>query len=83
MKFLLRKKIKRILLEGGGTINWEFINQGLIDEIIITVTPFLVGGKDATSLVEGKGFHKISKSKKFKLRKIIRMGNELVLHYTN
>jgi len=55
----------------------------LIDEMIITITPFLIGGKDATSLVEGKGFHKISKSKKFKLRKIIRMGNELVLHYTN
>ncbi len=83
MKILLRKKIKRILLEGGGTINWEFVNQGLIDEMIITITPFLVGGKDAISLVEGKRFHKISKSKKFKLRKIIRMRNEIVLHYTN
>lgn len=83
LKFLLRKKIKRILLEGGGTVNWEFINQGLIDEIIITITPFLVGGKDSISLVEGQGFDKISKSKKFKLRKTIRMRNELVLHYTN
>ncbi len=83
LKFLSRKKIKQILLEGGGTVNWEFINQGLIDEIIITITPFLVGGKNAISLVEGQGFDKISKSKKFKLRKIIRMGNELVLHYTN
>ena len=83
LKFLLRKKIKHILLEGGGTINWEFVNQGLIDEIIITITPFLVGGKDSISLVEGQGFDKISKSKKFKLRKTIRMGNELVLHYSN
>ncbi len=83
LKLLLRKKIKRILLEGGGTVNWEFINQGLIDEMIITITPFLVGGKDAVSLVEGKGFHKISKSKKFKLRKILRMENEVVLHYTD
>jgi len=83
LNFLFRKKIKHILLEGGGTINWEFVNQGLIDEIIITITPFLVGGKDSISLVEGQGFDKISKSKKFKLRKTIRMGNELVLHYTN
>lgn len=83
LKFLFRKKIKHILLEGGGTVNWEFVNQGLIDEIIITITPFLVGGKDSISLVEGQGFHKISKSKKFKLRKTIRMGNEIVLHYTN
>jgi len=83
LNFLFRKKIKHILLEGGGTINWEFVNQGLIDEIIITITPFLVGGKDSISLVEGQGFDKISKSKKFKLRKTIRMGNELVLHYSN
>jgi 2,5-diamino-6-(ribosylamino)-4(3H)-pyrimidinone 5'-phosphate reductase len=83
LKFLLRKKIKRILLEGGGTVNWEFINQGLIDEMIISITPFLVGGKDSISLVEGQGFDKILKSKKFKLRKTIRMGNEIVLHYSN
>ena len=83
LKFLLRKKIKRILLEGGGNVNWEFINQGLIDELIITITPFLVGGKDAISLIEGNGFSKISKSKKFKLQKTFRMENELVLHYSN
>jgi len=42
LNFLIRKKIKRILLEGGGTINWEFIRQGLVDEIIVTITPFFL-----------------------------------------
>ena len=79
---LYRKKIKQILLEGGGTINWEFVRQGLVDEIIITIEPLLIGGKEATTLVEGEGFAMISKSKKLKLRNISKLGNELVLHYT-
>ena len=82
LKNLMRKKIKRILLEGGGTINWEFIRQGFVDELIVTITPYLIGGKDAITLVEGKGFPFISKSKKLKLKKTNQFGNELILHYT-
>jgi 2,5-diamino-6-(ribosylamino)-4(3H)-pyrimidinone 5'-phosphate reductase len=81
LTLLFRKKIKQILLEGGGTINWEFVRQGLVDEIIITIEPLLIGGKEATTLVEGEGFAMISKSKKLKLRNISKLGNELVLHY--
>ena len=82
LNLLTKKKIKRILLEGGGTINWEFLSQGLIDELILTITPFLIGGKEAITLVEGKGFPQISKSKKFRLKKTERIGNEMVLHYS-
>ena len=81
MKILKQKKIKKILLEGGGITNWSFIKQGLIDEVIITVTPFLIGGEHSKSLVEGYGFSKIENSMKLKLKKISRMQNELVLFY--
>ena len=81
MRILKKKKIKKILLEGGGITNWSFIKQNLIDEAIITVTPFLVGGKDSRSLVEGYGFSKIESAMKLKLRKVSRMKNEIVLFY--
>ncbi len=60
LKKLFDKKINTILVEGGGTINWEFIKQNLFDELIITLSPFLIGGNDAISFVQGKGFEKIS-----------------------
>ena len=82
LKQLEKRKIKKLLLEGGGTVNWEFIKQGLFDEIIVTVTPFLIGGTKSISLVQGLGFSKISKSTKLKLKKIKQQKNELVLHYT-
>ncbi|MBM3895029.1 MAG: 2,5-diamino-6-(ribosylamino)-4(3H)-pyrimidinone 5'-phosphate reductase [Thaumarchaeota archaeon] len=74
--------IRKILVEGGGTVNWEFVNQNLFDEIIITVTPFLVGGDDSVSIIKGKGFSKITKSRKLQLEKILHLKNEVVLHYT-
>ena len=82
LKLLLKRKIRTILVEGGGTVNWDFIEKDLVDELIVTVAPYVVGGKTAVSLVEGKGFSKIKNSTKLKLKKLIRNKNEIVLHYS-
>ena len=81
LRILSKKKIKTLLVEGGGTVNWEFVKQGLVDEIIITITPYLIGGKNAITLVDGDGFSLIQKSRKLKLKKSYRLGNEIILHY--
>ena len=78
---LLKNGIKKILLEGGGTVNWSFIKRNLIDEAIITLTPYILGGKDSVSLVEGIGFKNLDVSTKLKLKKIQKNKNELVLFY--
>ena len=78
---LLKKGIKKILLEGGGAVNWSFIKRNLIDEAIITLTPYILGGKDSVSLVEGIGFKNLDVSTKLKLKKIQKNKNELVLFY--
>ena len=81
MKKLSNKKIKTILVEGGGTVNWEFIKNDLFNELVVTLSPYLIGGNDATSFVEGKGFRKISNSPNLKLKSIKRLKNYLVLNY--
>ncbi|NDB33363.1 MAG: 2,5-diamino-6-(ribosylamino)-4(3H)-pyrimidinone 5'-phosphate reductase [Nitrososphaeria archaeon] len=82
LDILGQAKIKTVLLEGGGTTNWDFVNQGLVDQVIVTVAPYLVGGKEAKSLVDGDGFAKISKSLRLKLDQVTRQGNEIVLYYS-
>ncbi len=79
---LSTRKIKTILLEGGGSINWEFIKNNLVDELFITVTPYILGGTDSISLVQGKGFDIILKSTKLRLKSVRRIQNDVVLHYT-
>lgn len=81
LRQLEKRKLKTLLVEGGGITNWEFIKQKLFDEIIITVTPFILGGKNSVNFVEGSGFSKISKSTKLKLYDVKQQENELVLHY--
>ncbi len=81
LKKLSDKKIKTILVEGGGTVNWEFIKNNLFDELIVTLSPFLIGGNDAVSFIEGQGFAKISNSSNLRLKLIKRLKNHLVLYY--
>jgi 2,5-diamino-6-(ribosylamino)-4(3H)-pyrimidinone 5'-phosphate reductase len=82
LRNLSKRKIDTLLVEGGGTVNWQFIKNNLFDEILITIAPFIVGGIDAITFVQGKGFDKITKSPKLRLNTIKRLENYLVLHYT-
>ena len=82
MNNLSKRKINTVLVEGGGTINWQFIQNNLFDEILITVTPFIIGGIDAITFVQGRGFDKIIKSPRLRLNTIKRLENYLVLQYT-
>jgi len=81
LHILRKKNIKSLLVEGGGLTNWSFIKDGLVDEIIVTITPYVIGGSSAISLFQGKGFDKILHAPLLTLKKINRMKNELVLHY--
>jgi len=80
---LKKKGIKNILVEGGGITNWAFVKENLVDEAIITITPYLVGGMTATTLVDGYGFSTIAKSIRLKLKSVSKMKNEVILRYEN
>ncbi len=76
--------IKKILVEGGGEINWSIIKNNLFDELIVTISPLIVGGRDAITLIEGKGFDRIKKCLRLDLSKIHKRNNgEIVIHYNN
>jgi 5-amino-6-(5-phosphoribosylamino)uracil reductase len=45
-----------LLLEGGGELNFSMLEAGLIDEIYLTVCPFIFGGRTAPTSFDGAGF---------------------------
>ena len=73
--------MNKLLVEGGGEINWAMLANGFVDEVMVTVAPRIVGGRNAVTLVEGAGFAKISKGTKLKLYRTAKNGNEIVLFY--
>ena len=77
---LYKKGIKKILLEGGGTLNLSFLKDNLINEIILTVTPFVLGSENSINLFEGI----LKPTKNFlslKLKKVKKNNNEIILNY--
>ena len=52
---LKSRGIERLLVEGGGELNWGFVRDDLVDELYVTVAPAILGGKDAPTLCEGEG----------------------------
>ncbi len=45
--------IRRLMVEGGPTLNWAMLRHRLVDEIRLIHLPFIVGGADTPSLVGG------------------------------
>jgi riboflavin-specific deaminase-like protein len=80
VEILKRGGVRSLLVEGGGQIMWEFIEKKLIDTFYVTLTPWIVGGREAPTLVDGKGFS--SKTiQGLKLKACKRVGQELYLTY--
>jgi 2,5-diamino-6-(ribosylamino)-4(3H)-pyrimidinone 5'-phosphate reductase len=50
--------IKRLMAEGGGTLNFELIKLGLVDEVSVYVAPMLFGGENAPTLAAGIGLER-------------------------
>lgn len=47
--------IRRVLVEGGGTLNFELLRLGLVDEVRVFVAPLVLGGASAPTLADGAG----------------------------
>lgn len=81
-RMLEKMGYKRILVEGGGELNWSVLKLRIVDELIITISPRIVGGRSAITLVEGEGRGRISEGIPLKLRDVKRHANgEIILFY--
>lgn len=47
--------LSRLMVEGGGTLNFELLRLGLVDELTAYVAPLVFGGETAPTLAAGKG----------------------------
>ena len=55
LEILKDKDIKKLMVEGGATLNFELINLGLVDELTLYVAPMIFGGETAPTLAAGLG----------------------------
>ena len=60
LRTLGERKICSLLVEGGSTVHFSFLRDGLADKVCVFLAPMLVGGKGATPAVGGEGFSRLA-----------------------
>ena len=81
MAHLYDEGVKTLMLEGGATLNFAMIKEGLIDEIRICIAPKVVGGVNAKTLFDGEGFDTMDEGVNLELTDSYNLGKDLILTY--
>jgi 2,5-diamino-6-(ribosylamino)-4(3H)-pyrimidinone 5'-phosphate reductase len=81
LDILYRKGVRTLLVEGGGTIIWNFLKNKVVDDLYIFIKPCIIGGKETPTLAEGEGIKSEEDSIPLKIVKVKRLGTGLLIHY--
>ncbi|HJJ56229.1 MAG TPA: dihydrofolate reductase family protein [Methanocorpusculum sp.] len=73
--------VRKLIIEGGPTLNWHMLHYGLVDEIRLIHLPFIVGGSDTPSLVGGMHIDTEDQMIKLELKNTKMVGTNLVTEY--
>lgn len=74
--------IETLMLGGGGTLNWSFIQAGMCDEISIVIAAAADGSTDTPALFSSKGNFAPSKALGFRLENAeVKDGGSVWLRY--
>jgi diaminohydroxyphosphoribosylaminopyrimidine deaminase/5-amino-6-(5-phosphoribosylamino)uracil reductase len=71
--------IDSILLEGGSTLNWSAIDEGIVDEVVSFINPKIIGGVNAKTPVGGAGYSKVSEGMVFENMTVESIGTDLMI----
>ncbi|MDV0444305.1 RibD family protein [Methanorbis rubei] len=73
--------VRKLIIEGGPTLNWHMLHYRLVDEIRLIHLPFIVGGDDTPSLVGGMHIDSEDQMIRLDLKGSKMVGTNLVTEY--
>jgi diaminohydroxyphosphoribosylaminopyrimidine deaminase/5-amino-6-(5-phosphoribosylamino)uracil reductase len=68
-----------LMVEGGSEVNGSFLDEGLVDKLILFVAPKLIGDIRAPSIFGGKGVAKIGEVRDLRDVNVRRMGGDILI----
>ena len=57
-----KRDVQLLLLEGGPTLAWGAVREGIVDKIVLFLAPLLVGGAAAPGVLGGDGFAPVGRA---------------------
>ncbi len=79
MKYLGEEGICSILVEGGSTLNYSLVKEGLIDKVLFFVAPKIIGGNGAPTPVGGEGIDFLDDAWQVQDLKVKQLGDDVLL----
>lgn len=79
MIILGKEEIDSILLEGGGTLNWSALNDGMVNKVQTYIAPKIFGGINAKSPVAGIGVDNPQNSFYLENTKVIKIDEDVLI----
>lgn len=73
--------IKTVMLEGGSTLNYSMLKEGLVSEVRVCIAPMIAGGVQAKTLVDGEGADYMKDAFRLKFKKSYNLGEDLIVEY--
>ncbi len=72
-----KRELQTILLEGGGTVAGAFLDAGLVNKVTFFIAPMIIGGREATIAVGGKGAEKIADAFQLENVQVVQRGRDV------
>jgi len=73
--------IRKLLVEGGSTVIWNFLKHRLVDDMFVFIGPVVVGGECTPTLADGNGIEKEEHKINLEIKSVKIIGNGLLVHY--
>ncbi len=61
--------VSRVMVEGGGRLNLALLREGLVDEVWVTISPYVFGS--GVSVFESQGFNGWNEVGRLRLKKVV------------
>jgi diaminohydroxyphosphoribosylaminopyrimidine deaminase/5-amino-6-(5-phosphoribosylamino)uracil reductase len=68
-----------LMVEGGSQVNGSFLDEGLIDKLLLFLSPKLIGDQQAPGIFGGRGLSNLQEAIALKETKTKRMGEDILL----
>jgi diaminohydroxyphosphoribosylaminopyrimidine deaminase/5-amino-6-(5-phosphoribosylamino)uracil reductase len=72
-----KRDVQGVLLEGGPTLAFAAVEDGLVDTIVVYLAPKLIGGDEAPTVLGGRGFAPIANAIPLRIRSYDLVGDDL------
>ena len=81
LEILYNRGIKKLMVEGGSTVIWNFLQQSLVDDLFVFIGPMIIGGKYTPSMADGEGINQEDELINLEIIEFRKIGNGLLVHY--